>query len=147
MAITPDLQAAVGPGVGLLLVTHGRLGALILGAAEEIIGSIPLPSDVLEVRPVQDGEVLMRQGQRMIERLDRGGGVLMLTDVFGSTPANIAARLNRPPHTQLVAGLNLPMMLRVLNYASLDLSALARAAVEGGQRGIVACCAAGAVAP
>lgn len=98
MAISPDLQAAVGPGVGLLLVTHGRLGALI-------------------------------------------------TDVFGSTPANIAARLNRPPHTQLVAGLNLPMMLRVLNYASLDLIALGRAAVEGGQRGIVACCAAGAAAP
>src|SRR5882762_4737174 len=79
--------------VGVLLVTHGKLGHYLLDNLAETMGPLPLPADVLEVRRVQDTNVLLRQGGRMLERLDQGQGVLILTDAFGSTPSNIATRL------------------------------------------------------
>ena len=125
--------------VGVLLVTHGKLGHYLLGTMADMIGPLPLQADVLEVRRVQDPNVLLRQGGRTIERLDRGQGVLILTDAFGSTPSNIASQLHVEGRTVTVAGVNLPMLVRIFNYPSLDLPALAAAAVEGGQRGVCIC--------
>jgi mannose PTS system EIIA component len=125
--------------VGVLLVTHGKLGHYLLDTLTDTIGPLPLSVDVLEVRRVQDPNVLLRQGGRMIERLDDGQGVLILTDAFGSTPSNIASHLHSEGRTAVVAGINLPMLLRIFNYPALDLKGLAAAAVEGGQRGVVLC--------
>lgn len=123
--------------VGLLLVTHGKLGHLLLETMRDMIGPLPLPTDVLEIRRVQATDVLLRQGQRMIERLDDGAGVLLLTDAFGSTPSNIAVELSELPRTEVVAGVNLPMLVRIFNYPAADLPVMAKNAVEGGQRGVV----------
>jgi PTS system mannose-specific IIA component len=128
-----------GPRVGLLLVTHGKLGHFMLDTLADMMGALPLESDVLEVRRVQATDVLLLQGRRMIERLDGGAGVLMLTDAFGSTPSNIANRLAELPATRVVAGVNLPMLVKIFNYPQLDLATMSRAAVEGGQRGVVEC--------
>ncbi|GAC1630943.1 MAG: hypothetical protein NVS9B10_23810 [Nevskia sp.] len=125
--------------VGLLLVTHGKLGHHLLETMQDMLGPLPLSADVLEVRRVQATDVLLLQGRRMIERLDSGQGVLLLTDAYGSTPSNIAKHLVAAPNTELVAGINLPMLVKILNYPQLDLAAMTRAAVEGGQRGVVAC--------
>jgi PTS system mannose-specific IIA component len=125
--------------VGVLLVTHGKLGHYLLGTMTDMIGPLPLQADVLEVRRVQDPNVLLRQGSRTIQRLDQGQGVLILTDAFGSTPSNIAARLHVDGSTITVAGVNLPMLVRIFNYPTLDLPQMAAAAVEGGQRGVVIC--------
>lgn len=125
--------------VGVLLVTHGKLGHFLLDTMTDMIGPLPLAAEVLEVRRVQATDVLLRQGQRMIERLDAGDGVLLLTDAFGSTPSNIASQLSEVPATAVVAGVNLPMLVKIFNYPRLDLAAMTRAAVEGGQRGVVLC--------
>ena len=125
--------------VGVLIVTHGKLGHHLLDTLGEMIGPLPLPADVLEVRRVQDPMVLVRQGERMLDRLDQGGGVLILTDAYGSTPSNIANKLVRPERTRVDAGLNLPMLVRIFNYPKYDLKALTQAAVEGGQRGVMEC--------
>ncbi len=125
--------------VGILLVTHGKLGHLLIDTITEMIGPLPLASDVLEVRRVQATDVLLRQGERMIERLNSGDGVLMLTDAYGSTPSNIANRLASSPRTEVVAGVNLPMLVRIYNYPQLDLATMTQTAVEGGQRGVVIC--------
>ncbi len=125
--------------VGLLVVTHGKLGHHLLETIQDMLGALPLSADVLEVRRVQATDVLLLQGRRMIERLDSGAGVLLLTDAYGSTPSNIAKRLAEAANTELVAGINLPMLVKIFNYPQLDLAAMTRAAVEGGQRGIVAC--------
>jgi mannose PTS system EIIA component len=125
--------------VGILLVTHGKLGHHLLGTMTEMIGPLPLQADVLEVRRVQDPNVLLRQGTRTIGRLDQGQGVLILTDAFGSTPSNIASRLHVEGRTVVVAGMNLPMLVKIFNYPALDLPGLAAAAVEGGQRGVMVC--------
>ena len=125
--------------VGLLLVMHGKLGHLLLETMTDMLGPLPLETEVLEVRRVQATEVLLRQGARMIERLDRGAGVLLLTDAYGSTPANIATRLAVDTKTLVVAGANLPMLVRVFNYPALSLDDMAHGAVEGGQKGITLC--------
>jgi PTS system mannose-specific IIA component len=125
---------------GILLVTHGKLGHYLLDCMREMIGELPLAADVLEIRRVQAHEVLISQGAKMLERLDSGDGVLILTDAFGSTPSNIANKLTgRHERTRVVAGINLPMLVRIFNYPKLGLDELARTAVEGGQRGIIAC--------
>lgn len=125
--------------VGLLLVTHGKMGHYLLDTLHDMIGELPLAADVLEVRRVQDPNVLLRQGGRMIDRLDAGKGVLILTDAFGSTPSNIASRLHQQGRTVVVAGVNMPMLVRIFNYPQLDLAGIANAAVEGGRRGVQIC--------
>jgi len=125
--------------IGILLVTHGKLGHHLLDTMREMIGELPLPADVLEVRRVSAHEVLISQGRKMIERLDPGGGVLILTDAFGSTPSNIANKLSLSGRTEAVAGVNLPMLVRIFNYPKLDLAAMTQNAVEGGCRGIIVC--------
>ena len=125
--------------VGILIVTHGKMGHYLLDTATDLIGPPPLKADVLEVRRVQDPNVLLRQGSRTIQRLDQGQGVLILTDAFGSTPSNIASRLHIDNRTIVIAGVNLPMLVRIFNYPSLDLKGMAQAAIEGGQRGVMVC--------
>lgn len=125
--------------VGILLVTHGKLGHFLLDCMRDMIGQLPLAADVLEVRRVQSHEVLINQGSKMIERLNSGAGVLLLTDAFGSTPSNIANKLAAIHGLPVVAGVNLPMLVRAFNYPRTGLAELARIAVEGGQRGIILC--------
>lgn len=127
--------------VGVLLVTHGKLGHFLLDTLRDMMGELPVKADVLEVRRVQAHEGLLLQGQRMIDNLDAGPGVLVLTDAYGSTPSNIANKLAalRTDRTLVVAGVNLPMLMKVFNYPQLPLDRLAQAAVEGGQRGVTLC--------
>lgn len=123
--------------VGVLLVMHGKLGHHLLDTLRDMMGELPLAADVLEVRRVQTHEVLINQGRKMIERLDSGAGVLMLTDAFGSTPSNIANKLTADQRTAVIAGVNLPMLVRIFNYPKLALPEMIRNAVEGGTRGII----------
>lgn len=130
--------------VGILLVTHGKLGHFLLDCMRDMIGPLPLAADVLEVRRVQNHEVLINQGSKMIERLESasggGDGVLLMTDAFGSTPSNIANKLAAVHgSTPVVSGVNLPMLIRVFNYPRAGLHEIAALAVEGGQRGIILC--------
>ena len=126
--------------VGILLVTHGKLGRNLLDTMTEMMGgTLPLDIDALEVRRVQTPEAMITQGSKMMDRLDSGHGVLVLTDAFGSTPSNIANRLVGASSSVVIAGVNLPMLVRIFNYPALNLTDMARNAVEGGQRGIVQC--------
>jgi PTS system ascorbate-specific IIA component len=126
--------------VGILLVTHGKLGRHLLDTMSEMMsGSLPLETDALEVRRVQSPEAMIAQGEKMLERLDTDAGVLILTDAFGSTPSNIANKLSGTGNRAVVAGVNLPMLVRIFNYPNLNLADMAKCAVEGGQRGIVQC--------
>jgi PTS system ascorbate-specific IIA component len=125
--------------VGVLLVTHGKLGHFLLDCMRDMIGQLPLAADVLEVRRVQSHSVLINQGTKMMERLNSGDGVILLTDAFGSTPSNIANKLGTLHAAPVVAGVNLPMLVRVFNYPRTSLPDMATIAVEGGQRGIILC--------
>ena len=102
--------------VGLLLVTHGKLGRHLLDTMTEMMsGTLPLQHDTLEVRRVQSPEAMIAQGMKIIERLNDGDGVLILTDAFGSTPSNIANKLATGVNARVIAGVNLPMLVRICN--------------------------------
>lgn len=123
--------------VSLLIVAHAPLGQAVLDAAVGTLGRNPLNTGVLDVVRDVEPDIAMIQVQRLVEELDEGDGVLVLTDIYGSTPSNIACSLLQREHIRIVTGLNLPMLIRVMNYADLDLPALTDKAFSGGHDGIL----------
>ena len=125
--------------VALLLITHGRAGESLLMAARGMLGKLPLDADFLAVTQVADPERSFNEAGRLCREMDRGEGVLVLTDMFGATPSNIATGLLPNPRIRVVAGINLPMLIRVFNYPHLPLEELAAKALSGGRDGILVC--------
>lgn len=124
---------------GLLLITHDQIGNAMIESATNMLGMCPMSLEVVSVTTGCRPDELAEQVLAAIDRLDQGGGVLVLTDMYGSTPSNIANRLVGLERVQVVAGLNLPMLIRVLNYPRLELAELAHKAISGGRDGIFVC--------
>ena len=124
--------------VGVLLVTHEGVGGAIAAAAKVVMPTLPLRLGVFEVPwESRDREFDARALRLALRQLDQGEGVLVLADIFGATPFNMAAE-NDPGCIEMrVSGLNLPMLLRVLNYPEKNLRELAEAARDGGRAGVV----------
>ncbi len=123
--------------VGVLLLTHEAIGPALIDAARHVMGPLPLAVESVEIGADCDPEAKLQLSSERARELDTGDGVLVLTDVFGATPCNVARRLG-DLGTRLVCvpGLNLPMLLRVLNYAEQPLETLADTAASGGRSGI-----------
>jgi mannose PTS system EIIA component len=125
--------------VGLLIVTHDLIGEALLRTATRMFDNLPLNARVLPVSINANPEALLSQARSESSQLDDGDGVLVLTDMYGSTPSNIAFGLLQPGQVNVIAGINLPMLIRTLNYASLDLATLTQKAISGGKEGIFCC--------
>lgn len=123
--------------VGLLLITHDNLAQVLIDTARVTLCDCPLSVGVINASRECDPEEVLVDAQAQVCRLDSGNGVLVLTDLFGATPSNVAARLSTLPQVRVVAGINLPMLLRVLNYPDADLEILAAKALEAGKAGVV----------
>lgn len=122
------------------MITHQPFGADLLRVATAILGGRPPGVEAMEVVNDVPCEVLTAEAAERIERLDAGAGVLILTDLYGSTPANVAvSMLAIHECSRVIAGLNLPMLLRALTYASLDLDDVAEKALQGGRDGVLLC--------
>lgn len=126
---------------GLLLITHDQIGNAMIDSATNMLGMCPMALEMVSVTTGCRPDAMMEMALAAIDRLDQGSGVLVLTDMYGSTPSNIANRLVGLDRVRVVAGLNLPMLVRVLNYPRLDLEELAQKAVSGGRDGIFICAA------
>ena len=122
---------------GLLLITHGRLGEDMLDAAKKILTDFPLATASIAVNSNSDPDQLLETANRLCDDLDNGDGVLILTDLYGSTPSNIANRLIDAHNASVISGANLPMLLRILNYPEMSLEALCDKAANGARDGIV----------
>jgi PTS system ascorbate-specific IIA component len=125
--------------VGILIITHGNAGDDLLKSAVDVLGVCPLTVATLPAPPGCDPEQVHAQAREAAESLDRGDGVLILTDLYGATPSNIACRLRESLDVRVVSGLNLPMLIRALNYPDLDVDELAHKAVTGGRDGVLTC--------
>ena len=123
--------------IGILLVTHNGLGDSFVDCVRHVLGEAPRNLKVLTVLAGDDPQLKLLEGQTLIKQLDTGGGVLLLADVFGATPSNIARRLCHAEHVIGVAGVNLPMLLRVVCSSGKTLPDLAQTAIEGGRECIV----------
>lgn len=125
--------------VSLIIISHNNVGEALLSAATAALGANPINSRCLAVSPTCKPIELEKQVFEALEELDEGDGVLVLTDMYGSTPSNVACSLLESENTAVVSGVNLPMLLRVLNYPRLSLQELAEKAISGGQEGIMDC--------
>ena len=118
--------------VGVLLITHPGIGPSLLAVATALLRTLPLRAEAFEVPFDGDPESLLPQASAVLRRVDDGDGVLVLTDVYGATPSNLAARVSRlGTPVRRVSALNLPMLLRVMNYAELGLDELPAVAAAG----------------
>lgn len=123
--------------IGVLILGQREIGDGLLVAVEHVLGARPARLEVLPLEHDQDSERLRRLIEQHLARLDDGQGVLILADIYGASHTNVACRLLAKNRVELVSGVNLPMLLRVLNYRQLPLGELARKAVSGGGEGIV----------
>ena len=119
--------------IGLVLVTHGRLAAEFVVAMEHVVG----PQEAVEaicIGPDDDMEARRQDIADAIARVDRGKGVIILTDLFGGTPSNLAISLMKTENVEVIAGVNLPMLIRLAGARKdMTLSAAAKAARDAGR--------------
>jgi PTS system ascorbate-specific IIA component len=122
--------------VGIVIVTHGKIGRALVKAAEFILGRslnrIRCFAVTQSSKDLPD-ENFMRE---VVAGADQGDGVLILTDLACASPSNIAELLLDDLNALVVSGINLPMLLRTWNYREEPLDSLAKRASEGGIRGI-----------
>jgi len=121
---------------GVLLITHGNIGQDMLDTVTAILGRCPLDTLAIGVAADCEPEAIYATASQICESLDDGHGVLVLTDLYGSTPSNIANRLIENHNVIVVAGMNMPMLLRIMNYPDRDLEMLAEFAASGARNGV-----------
>lgn len=125
-----------GTPVGVIVVTHTDYGHRLLAAAEMILGSQDDTRAISVDVGVDTGESLHALGAA-IKEVDRGGGVMVLTDMFGGTPTNIALSLIGQQPIEVVTGVNLPMLIKILSTRTKSLAQLSADAKTAGVQGIV----------
>ena len=98
--------------IGMVLVTHGRLAAEFIAALEHVVGA---QTQILAVciGPDDDMEQRRQDILRSIEQVDSGDGAVLLTDMFGGTPSNLAISVMERPKVEVIAGINLPMLIKL----------------------------------
>jgi PTS system ascorbate-specific IIA component len=123
--------------IGILLITHGSYGEALVQNACHVLNKRPLQLNQLGVSAQDDPLDLLPLARQMLRLVDNGNGVLVLTDIFGASPANLALKLLEPGRIEGLAGLNLPMLLRALNYRDKGMETLLTRARDGGRDGIL----------
>jgi mannose PTS system EIIA component len=123
--------------IGVLIVTHGEIGRALLESASQILGNAQTQTATLSVWRQDDPDDLILRAREILEQIDAGDGVLVLTDIFGATPGNVVSSLLENGQVEGVSGVSLPMLLRVLTSRNGSLSAAVQRAVSGGAEGVV----------
>jgi len=123
--------------IGLFLVTHGSYGDALIQCACHVLNQRPPQIMQLGITPQDDPLDVLPLAKSLLELVDTGDGALILTDIYGATPSNIAMKLLKPGHVEGVAGLNLPMLLRALTYRDKDMETLLSRATVGGRDGVL----------
>ncbi len=123
--------------IGILLVSHGAFGESLIHCASHVLGKRPLYVRQVGVTVHDDPDEILPVAEDLIRFLDQGQGVLVMTDIYGATPANIATRLLRPGRVEGIAGVNLPMLIRALTYREEPLESVLAKALAGGTAGVM----------
>ena len=123
--------------IGILIISHGSLGDSLLHCANHVMGyKAPHLLD-LRISAQDDPDIAEERARALLKKLDCGDGVLMLCDICGATPCNIATRLVVPGKVECLAGVNLPMLVRVLTYRNEPLGMVVEKAWGGGRDGVI----------
>jgi len=126
---------------GILIIAHSPLASALEHCVEHVYSCEPEMTRanlrVLDVEPGVEVEALLARANERLAEINHGDGVLVMTDAFGATPGNVAARLAVPGRVVVIAGVNLPMLLRAVCYRGASLAEVAEKALAGGQQGMV----------
>jgi PTS system ascorbate-specific IIA component len=126
--------------IGILIISHAPLGAALVACAKHVFSEPPEHFAVLDVVPDTEPPLLLAQACQLVQQINAGQGVLVLTDLFGGTPSNIATQLTTQltgERVAVVTGVNLPMLLRAITYRHTDLQTVVEKAMSGATNGIV----------
>jgi len=126
--------------VGIVVIAHAPLASALGRCAEHVYSCEPNARRELRVLDVDGGgdiDQTLARARALVREVDRGEGVLVLTDAFGATPGNVATRLAESERVAVLAGVNLPMLLRAVCYRGGQLAEVAQKALAGGQAGML----------
>jgi PTS system mannose-specific IIA component len=122
--------------IGILIVSHGAFGESLIHSASHVLGKRPLYLRQLGVTVHDDPDAILPVAEDLIRFLDQGEGVLVMSDIYGATPANIACRLLKPGRVEGLAGVNLPMLIRALSYREEPLGEVLEKSRSGAIEGV-----------
>jgi len=117
--------------IGILVISHEPLGTALLHCTRHIFGRLPVQLAALDVIPDEDPEAALHSARELLKRINDGSGVIVLTDIFGATPARIAARLAEPNRVRVIAGVNLPILVKALTYRRGPLEEVSERLMQG----------------
>ena len=123
--------------IGILIISHGDLGNSLINCANHIMGKRPEHLVHLGVTIQDDPDVIILNALELLKQLDCGDGVLILSDICGATPCNIATELVNPGRVECLSGVNLSMLIRALTYRDKSLESLVEKALSGGKEGVM----------
>jgi PTS system ascorbate-specific IIA component len=123
--------------IGILIVAHGAFGEALIHSASHVLGKRPLRVRQVGITVHDDPEAILPQAKDLVRQLDEGRGVLVLTDIYGATPGNIALKLLVPGRVEGISGVNLPMLIRALTYREHGLAEVVEKALSGGTEGVI----------
>ncbi len=123
--------------IGLFLITHGGLGEALVQCACHVMGRRPPQSMHLGVAAQDDPDAALPLARELLAVADKGDGALIMTDIYGATPANVAMKLLSPGRIEGVAGVNLPMLLRAISYREKGMDTLLAKTLDGGRDGVL----------
>ncbi len=122
--------------VALLLVTHKKIASSLIEVASSIVNNAPENFACVEVPMDTPTDAMETTISDELKQLERDEGMLILTDIYGGTPCNIANKFLEQEDTHLISGLNLPMLVKIMNYRDLPLIELSEKILDGGKQGI-----------
>lgn len=120
--------------IGMVIVTHGRLAEEFVAATEHVVGA-QKNVEAISIGPDDDMEQRRNDILAAVARVDSGNGVILLTDMFGGTPSNLAISIMDKANVEVIAGINLPMLIKLATIrAESDLKAAVAQAQESGRK-------------
>ena len=125
----------------ILLITHNHVGSALLATARRTLQEIPCEIRAISIPQDSNIDIVATQIQTTLQEINDKDGILILTDMYGSTPSNLANRLLEQSEipVKVISGLNLPMLIRAINYAAQPLAEMAEKAFLGGRDGVCIC--------
>jgi PTS system ascorbate-specific IIA component len=123
--------------IGVMIVAHGDLGDGLVNSVAHVLGLVPAQFERFHVAASDDPYDLLPKVRAAVAKLNDGDGVLIFTDIYGATPCNLACKLIDPGVVEVVAGVNLPMLIRAFTYRNKGLEVMVKKAVSGGCDGVV----------
>jgi mannose PTS system EIIA component len=123
--------------ISILIIAHDSLPESLARAVTHVLGTRPPQFETLSVAASDDPFDLLPAAKEVVRRLDTGDGVLIFSDIFGATPCNLATKLLIAGRVEVVAGVNLPMLVRAFTYRAKGMDTMIKKAISGGCDGVV----------